>query len=154
MKLTNIRDYQGKKLKPETLEFIANRLVVLLNEAGFITDCTVVNSSRIDLSYQKKSFVIDTARIGYNARLNPHMNYKKGYARTQIPTWSQRVEYNNIINEHLDLLKVSCNIKSMHYIIRQGNEAMTERDWEDQKTTWEYLNEDKGFKVVSLESVA
>ena len=153
MKLTKIRDNQGNILSKENLEFIGNRLVFLLSEAGFITESFVINSSRIDLKTEKKSFKIDVEKLGYNARLSPFGNYKAGYRRTSTPTWNQRVEYNNIINEHLDLLQLSCNIKSAHYVIRQGNETFDELDWENQKKDWEWQNESRGFKVVSIDEV-
>lgn len=154
MKLTNIRDYNGKKLDRETLEFIGQHLVANLKDAGYITEYYVINSSRIDLKLRGRSFKIDIEQLGYNAQLNPYMNYKAGYRRTCTPTWAQRVEYNNIINEHLNLRKISCNIKSLHYIIREGTTCFNEFDWENQKKDYEYQNEMRGFRVVPMSEVA
>ena len=71
--------------------------------------------------------------------------------RTNVPTWNQRVTYNNVVNQVLTFFNVSANVKSGDYTVRHGLEAMTERDWYNQKPMWVTMNEDKGYYVGHLE---
>jgi hypothetical protein len=149
MKLTRIR-CKGKKIHNDLMHVIGKHLRVTLKNAGFITEYYVINSSRIDLKLRMRSFKIDIGKLGYNASYNPHTEYKVGYRRTCTPTWQQRVDYNNIVNEVLDSFNVSCNIVSGCYTIREGLESMDEYDWQDQKPMWQYHNENRGIYIAKL----
>jgi len=160
MKLTNIRcAVTGKKLNKVEMTMVADALENRLAMYGFITESYVVNSSRIDLKTQGKSFTVNTKKLGYNANIghyNGYGNYyspstKSGYRRTNIPTWDQRVEYNNLVNSLLDTFKVSCNIKSGYFVVRQGADSFTETDWAKAvpRDEWSYTVE----RIVPLSKV-
>lgn len=146
MKITRIRSAKAG------LDVIASQLQHAIKRAGYISEVRVINSSRIDIGMHMCSFRVDVNVHGYNARYNPHMKYKAGYARTATPTWDQRVDFNNIVNSVLDKFKVSANVKSGDFIIRKGTECMTEDDWFDQKPEWMHHNEMRGFRIESLEA--
>ena len=139
MKITRIKCLKAKV----SLEDIAADLRLKIADEGFITEVRVVNSSRIDLGLHMKSFVVDTKIHGYNTRHNPHSNPK----RTQVPSWDQRVLYNEIVNKCLDKYNISANVTSGCFIIRKGTESMSEYDWHDQKPEWMYHNESRGYYV-------
>jgi len=114
-----------------------------MNEVGFLVEAHGVNSQAIKTGYNKKSFEIDITRLPYNYS---HRLYGKP-RRVRTPSWDQRVEFNNILNELLNGLKVTCNIKSAHYTIRQGNTIFVEKDWENQRQDWERENAYKGYFI-------
>ena len=141
MKLTKMRK-NGQKLNSEDF----NALIVDLHNAikaeGFITEIQQVNSQCIKLGLHMRSFNIDLSVHGYNTQHS--MGRMK---RTNLPSWDQRVTYNDTLNKILDQHNISCNIKSGPYTIRQGLESMTERDWEFQKPEWQHQNEIRGYYV-------
>ena len=149
MKITKIQK-NNDKLSQDDLQALATELQYTLFRAGFRTNAKVVNSSRIDLGLHMKSFVIDINKLGYNARYSPYCSSKKGFRRTSSPTWDQRVEYNNLVNEVLTKWAISANVKSGEFTIRQGKDELTEKDWQDQKPSWYYRNEANGYYVAEL----
>jgi len=151
MKITNIRcNKTNKKLTFSELKTVAEFLECKLGELGYITQSSVKNSSRIDLGLHMRSFKIDVNMLGYNAQYNPYMNYKAGYKKTSTPTWSQRVCYNNTINDILDRYNIKANIKSGDYTIRKGFESYNEVYWENQKPSWQYRQELRGHIICKL----
>lgn len=149
MKFTKMRQ-DGKKLTHEELEQLGRDLVNELGSVGFITDHFTINSSRIDLKVHMKSFTINVTRLGYNASYNPMMKYKAGYKRTNLPTWLQRVSYNNIVNRLLDENNISCNVTSGPFTIRLGLDSMNQDDWLDQKPDYLIENENRGFIIKRI----
>ncbi len=139
MKCTKIR-MNGKKLNEKQMI----TLVELLNEAikncGFISNAVSVNSSRINISGNKCSFTIDPNVHGYNTRIH------NGY-RTRTPSWGQRVAFNNIINTVFTLNKISSNVVSGDFIVRQGLHSYTEDNWYEQKPGYMHRNESLGYSV-------
>lgn len=142
MKLTKLRNKDGSKLESIQFDLIESKLNHALYKAGFITDITMVNSSQIKIGQRMRTFSIDVSRLGYNTQMNP---YQK--RRTNLPCWKQRVEFNMIVNAVLDSLKISCNIKSGPFVIREGMLKFDEYDWSDQKPIWMYENERKGYRI-------
>ena len=144
MKLTKIRfSPSGHKLSAFNLNLMVTELNNLFKNKGYITRARVVNSSRIDISGNNYHFRLDKTKHSYN-------QYEYNGRKTLFPTWEQRVEFNNTLNEYLDKCNVECNIKSMHYIIRQGFKSFKEVDWVDQVQDWEIQNWRRGFRIVSL----
>lgn len=90
-------------------------LRIKLENAGFITDVDIA-SGKIGL--HMKSFVIDTGKLGYNARVSRYRPSKKGYVRTNTPTWEQREQFNHIVNDFFDKYHLSGTIKSGAYLVR------------------------------------
>ena len=140
MRITKIT-IDGKKIGETNMQALAKVLREKIQEAGFITDVDVVNSSCIKLGLHMKSFIIDTKVHGYNTRHNPYSNPR----RTSVPSWNQRVEYNNIVNKCLDKYNISANIKSGCFTIRQGVNSMNESDWHNQVPDWMHHNEMRGW---------
>jgi len=139
MLLTKMR-IEGKKPTQDQMNGIIKHLQDAFNEKGYITEVTQNNGTSIKISQGGRCFSVDTAQLGYNAQVPTYNRYGfqvgrtaiAGYVRTNLPTWDQRVHFNNIINGALDVENVSCNIKSGPFTIREGLESMTECDWEDQ----------------------
>lgn len=140
MKVTYMR-IQGKKPTPEQLSFIIADLTREFNDAGFITSVDATSSTGLNIGLGGKCFTVDTGKLGYNALTGFYTMYGgfidrggiKGYTRTAIPTWDQRVKFNDILNKILDAYEVTCNIKSGPFIIRdRENGGYSEDDWESQ----------------------
>jgi hypothetical protein len=56
-----------------------------------------------------------------------------GWKRTNIPTWDQRVEFNNIVNEVFDSHSATANIKSGVFTVRTVEDgAWNEGHWSAQ----------------------
>lgn len=141
MRLTNMK-FKNKKLNSEKVNALLVDLHSAFKSAGFITEMNVVNSQCIKIGQRMRSFSINLAKHGYNTQ------HSIGQMRlTNLPTWEQRVIYNNIINNVLDLHQISCNIKSGPYIIRKGFTVCAESDWEVQKPEWQSHNESLGFYI-------
>lgn len=146
MKITKIR-VKGQKPETNDLNLIVSQLSHKLAKVGFITEVEIVNSTCIKVGQRMRSFSLDLTKHDRNLQVNPHLNPKL----TNLPTWDQRVQFNNILNEVLNKLKVSANVKSGPYTIRQGTEAMTESYWHDQKPDWVRNNDAKGFYIESID---
>lgn len=150
MKLTKIRT-KNTKLNESHLKHLGIHLVNQLNNAGFITEYTILNSQSIKLGMHSKSFTVDVKRLGYNARYNPFRRTKLGYTRTSTPTWDQRVQFNDIVNSVLNEFGITCNVKSGPFTIRKGGISLNENDWNNQKPDYLWHNESRGFTIESIE---
>lgn len=152
MKITFIRDKQGSKITSERLDRMACYIERSMEAIGFETKAIVKNSSRIDLTLGGSCFRIIPEKLGYNASYTPFSGsqYKLGYKRTRVPTWDQRVEFNNMLNKILDNYEVSANIKAMELIIRQGTKSYNENDWFEQESEWRAENRAKGYFVDKI----
>lgn len=138
MKVYKIRNARGEKLTEAKLEQLASVIYRKLKAAGFITDVERVGLSGLRIGLHMKCFVVDTDMHGYNARM-PYVNRYVGtidttgsvvgFKRTNIPTWDQRVAFNNILNDVLSTYRVSATIKSGPFTVRDGLTVYTERDW-------------------------
>lgn len=116
MRITRIRDLNGHKIK---LKKLVNTLDHKLKKAGFVTEVTQVNSTSVHLGLHMRSFRIDPAKLGYNANTGrDYANTPKGYKRTTTPLWSQREDYNHVVNDVLDQFKLNATVKSGNYIVR------------------------------------
>jgi hypothetical protein len=140
MKITKIRKF-NKKLDWIELSNLNKALQDAIDNAGYISQVRNVNSSRIDVSNNGCSFVIDINKHGYNTRA--HNGHK-----TRFPTWTQRVEFNNIIQKVLDDNDISCNVTSLHYKIREGLYNYDETDWLAMRKNWEHHNESLGYCII------
>jgi hypothetical protein len=119
VKITKLRNKDGSAIESNQVLLAICKLEHAFAKAGFITDVTQASSSSIRIGLHMKSFVIDTEKLGSNARVNHFtIKSKKGYHKTNIPTWTQREEFNHIVNNVLDALKLRANIKSGDYVIR------------------------------------
>jgi hypothetical protein len=136
MKATSIR-YNSKngggKLTARMLEELCNAILFQTNKAGFITGANVENGSSISIGLHMSSFRVNTEKLGHNARLGDYIDSPKGYKRTDVPTWDQRVEFNNIVNKCFDKFHLDANIKSGPFTVRDKIKgANDEQDWENQ----------------------
>lgn len=136
MRITRIRDNKGKKIDFEKTCQIAETLFNKLNRKGFRTKVVTLSNTTINIGLHGSSFRINTNALGYNAKLVSNAISYKGYKRTDVPTWQQRVKFNEIINQTLDNFKISATIKSGIYKVRKGTKSMTEWDWENTSDTF------------------
>lgn len=138
MKITKMR-IKGKKLSQETLDKVAQELSTTFEKHGFITQVSVINQTTLNIGLGSWScFKVNTDLVGYNAVVPCYNSYGhlssrvgiKGYKLTTVPTWDQRVEFNNLINACLDKHNISASIKSGGvFTVRKGMESYNERDW-------------------------
>lgn len=145
MKLTRIKK-QGQALTEGEMMGLIQTIKTAIKTEGFISEVNEVNSRSLKIGLRMRSFNVDTTIHGRNLQKRPY-NCKL----TNLPTWEQRVVYNNVINKALDMHNIDCKVVSGPYIIRDGTESMTEADWHDQKPDWVYSNESKGYIVVSVD---
>jgi hypothetical protein len=134
MKAYKIRNAKGAKLTETQLEELATRLQRALAKRGFITGCERIGLSGVKIGLGGKCFTIDTDRHGYNGRWLPAWQQVipgVDYKRTNLPTWCERVQFNEVVNDVFDAFKLSATIKSGLYTVRDGTKARTEDDWYD-----------------------
>lgn len=148
MKLTKLRVFNGSKatLDKPTVQQLKDLIVfieVKMQRLGFEVFGDIINSTHIKLGSNKCQFRIIVERLGYNTRVNPHLNLK----RTRVPGWDQRVKFNNTLNQIMDELDFSANVVSGPFTIRQGLQHFTESDWHNQKPEWIQSNEARGFGI-------
>lgn len=138
MRATAIRyKKDGKVISDSHMVALIQEVMRRTTRAGFRTDVKWLNSTSIKIGLHKSSFRIDTDKLGYNARIGRFVYSPKGYKRTDTPTWDQRVEFNNIVNDVFDRLRLTAGIKSGCFIIRERDFGRkSERHWEDQTPTW------------------
>ena len=126
MKFTKVKTTDDSQID---LNMLAEALVLALGKKGYITDFTIKSKTGFTLGLHMRSFKIDIDKLGYNYRTGHFVNTKTGYKRTDVPTWNQRVDYNNIVNSILNRYKISANVTSGNFIIRDGVNSKTEYDW-------------------------
>lgn len=131
MRITSLRTKSGKKLTALQIQHLVVKLANKIKKSGFITGVDSVNSSSIRIGLHMKSFTVDVSKLGYNARIDGYSakRSKKGYVRTNIPTWEQREQFNHIVNDVLDSLKFSAHIVSGQYLIRNKSHGRVDY-WE------------------------
>lgn len=141
MKLTKIR-FKGMVPSKGQIPTIINQLGRRFKNAGYITEVCQINSTSIKIGH-KRCFTLDLSKHPYNMQYSPGR-----HRRTRLPNWTQRVDFNNIINDCLDEYGVSANIKSMMFIIREGEIRKTETDWlETFNTSYLAENEQRGYYI-------
>lgn len=141
MKLTKIR-VKGKMPNKRQISTLINQLERRFKNTGYITEMYQINSTSIKIGY-KQCFKIDLSKHPYNMQHSPGSR-----RRTRLPNWEQRVDFNNIINNCLDEYRVSANIKSMMFIIREGEIRKTETDWlKTFNTSYLAENEQRGYYI-------
>jgi hypothetical protein len=120
MKATRIKQVQktgaSTLVSESILEAVCAEIVSLTAKVGFITGARVVSKGGISIGIHSRQFRINTAKLGYNARLCG--DSPKGYKRVDVPTWDQRVEFNGIVNKVFDRFKLSASIISGNYTVR------------------------------------
>lgn len=137
MRLTRIRR-NGKKLTETEMADLIKKLDKAILEKHFETDVFRVNSSRIDIKkqHESKHFTVNQHALGYNARVSRWSTPIKGYTRTNLPTWAQRVEFNNVVNMVLNEENISCKVVSGPFVIRYGQKNYDRKDWAYQQPSW------------------
>ena len=126
MKFTKVKTTDNSQLD---LDMLGQALVLTLRKKGYITEFSTISASGFKLDLHMQSFKIDTEKLGYNYRTGCYVNTKTGFKRTNVPTWSQRVDYNNIVNKVLNKYKISAKVVSGDFNIRDGVTSKTEYDW-------------------------
>lgn len=147
MKLTKIRTNQNEIPSNKILVSIINDINTQFKGKGFITEVSIINKTSIRIGQHMRSFSLDLSIHDRNLQCNPHLVPKL----TNLPTWEQRVVFNNVINNVLNKHNISCNIKSGPFIIRKGSHSMTENDWLDQRPEYLLANIAKGFEIIMLD---
>lgn len=148
MKITSMRHGRNRALPSTDLILeIERTLRARFKRAGFITEVHAQTRSSLKIGMHMCSFRIDTNVHDRNLRHNPHLPSKL----TNVPTWDQRVVFNDIVNAVLNKFRISANVRSGEFTIRKGTECMTENDWSDQKPSWITENECRGYYVEACD---
>lgn len=142
MKLTKIR-FKGMKPRQKQLQHLIREIQLQMKRLGFEVFGEILNSTSIKLSSNKCQFRVIPEIIGHNTRYSPHSLSK----RTRIPSWDQRVDFNNKLNEILNRENVTAKAMSGPFIIRDGSEAYTERDWHRQTPDYIRHNQSLGYYI-------
>lgn len=131
MKAKRIRYQDGSKVEQGVLHLVCETIVRRAARVGFIVDAEMEDDSTIDIGLHMRSFRIDVNKIGHNAKLNGQYGHKspKGYIRTDVPTWDQRVEFNNLVNAVFDSHKLIASIISGNYTVRKPHMGGAVRSW-------------------------
>ncbi len=145
MKITKMRNKKNEVLSTDVVLAFERELKLQFSKAGFLTNVAIITRTAVKIGLHMRSFSLDLTKHSRNLQLNP---YKPKL--TNLPTWDQRVEFNDIVNNAMDKFKLSGNIKSGPYTIRQGFKSFNEQDWENQKPEWVYSNEAKGYMIESV----
>lgn len=144
MKITKMR-IKGQKPGGLKMNDVLVELKHRFDRAGFQTNVGVISDSGIKIGLWMRTFILDTTKHELNLQCNPYQQ-----KLTKLPNWDQRVKFNDIVNSVLNKFKVSANVKSGPFIIREGLECMTEYHWQDQKPSWIYQNEQNGYYITSV----
>lgn len=147
MKITSIR-IKGQKPTGVQLVDIMYDLKKRFQRAGFITGIEVKNTTSLKVGQHMRSFSLDITKHDRNLQCSPYAN-----KLTNLPTWDQRVEFNNIINSVLNKYKVSANISSGPYTIRKGLVNFGESDWHNQTPEYIRHNHARGYCIESVDEV-
>ena len=126
MKFTRIKSMDNKSVY---LNKLTEELVSILTEKGFVTGVDILSATSFKLGLRGRSFSINVEKLGSNFRRDHSRKSLTGYKRTNVPTWDQRVEYNQIVQELFDKYNLSSKITSGQIVVRDGVENMTESDW-------------------------
>lgn len=117
---------KGRKPTKAQMQTLVKRLENAIARAGFETCVFQVNGSRVDIKggasgVSNKYATINVQKRGYNYRVNGFTAYhtKLGYKRTNVLSWNQRVELNNLINDVLDNMHVTATIASRGFVVRR-----------------------------------
>lgn len=151
MKATKLRYTDGKKLTERMAQEIARVIEGDLSNAGFCTDVSAPTHTTLRIAYGSHAcFVIDTDKRGYNYREDRHRSLV-GWKRTAVPTWDERVEFNDALNATLDRLGLRCNIKSGPYTVRcYERGGMDESVWIEEKPYYQCENEERFGTIEKL----
>jgi hypothetical protein len=155
MQVTRIRTKAGKFLTDKQYDRLVKEILSKTKRAGFETDCARL-TKRIwgtdKKGYRKviETLPLKSISIGmgfscfriipkiheYNGRMGHYIDSPKGYTRTTVPTWDQRVEFNDLINDIFDAWKLSARIKSGPYLVRSRQTGRRdESDWSSEDPT-------------------
>lgn len=138
MRATGIR-FKTLSVKPDEkfLENLCQTIILRAAAKGFNTEAHTLNGSAIKIGLHMASFRINTAMLGYNGRISRFVSSPKGYKRTNVPTWEQRVEFNDLVNDVFDKYGLLANIKSGCFTVRDKKKGRhNEYDWENQTPSW------------------
>lgn len=119
MRVTNIRNAKDSVLASNELRALASQLRIALIRAGFLTDVEVVTSSGLNISNGQTAFRVDTALLGWNAKVGYYDGAgtvlerratSEGFQKTSLPTWDQRVAFCRLVNDVLDSHRVTASV--------------------------------------------
>lgn len=138
MRCTGIRFECGTKPTANDLKYLCDIIKQRAQGRGFITDTEQLTGSAIKIGLHMSSFRIDTNMLQHNARIGRFYDKSpKGYKRTDVPTWDQRVEFNDMVNDVFDKYGYVALIKSGCFTIRDKKRGRhDEQDWENQTPSW------------------
>jgi hypothetical protein len=139
MKITSIR-INREKPSELNLQRICDKIQHAFKTFGFVTNVEVHTSTSIRIGLHMRSFQLDLDKHDRNLYIS-----RAGNKLTNLPTWDQRVEFNDIVNKILNAFNVSANVKSGPYTIRQGTKSFTENEWHDQTPDWVRSNSINGW---------
>jgi hypothetical protein len=146
MKITKMRTKAGEVPSTDVVLEIERLLRTRFERAGFITEVRALTRTSIKIGLHMRTFSLDLTKHDRNLYRS-----QCGDKLTNLPTWDQRVEFNDIVNSVLNKYGISANVKSGPFVIRKGKEAMVEGDWVDQKPEWIHHNEMRGNYIEAID---
>lgn len=115
------------------LQRVCDAIIHATSRAGFITDAEPIGKYSIKIGMHSRCFRVNTTMIGHNARVGRYISSPKGYKRTDVPTWDQRVEFNDIVNNCFDRAGLAGRIMSGTFKVRTKDQGRCdEDDWKMQ----------------------
>jgi hypothetical protein len=121
------------KIKGAEVDHVQIEVAAKLHGLGYETSVL----PRTSTSFEVRDIRLSPERIqerGYNYNMS---NFEAGITphprRTHALSWDNWVEVNNAVNEVLDKMGVSANVRTLKgkFKIREGTQDYTEEDWED-----------------------
>jgi hypothetical protein len=151
MRVTCIRDKRGEIPSTDLILKLERLLNSAMKKNGFISDAQAITRSSMKIGLHMCSFRIDPLVHGHNADKGYiGSRCKAGFKRTTIPTWSQREEFNHMVNDVFDSLKLSARIMSGPFTIRSKSTGRVDLWFPCQA----YNGGDRLFEIVSMDEVA
>jgi hypothetical protein len=94
-------------------------LKTAFTKSGFISDAKADSRVAMKIGLHMRSFRIDVSKLGHNRDYGyVGLRCKAGYKLTDSPTWSQREDFNHLVNDVFDRFKLSAQIKSGTFVVR------------------------------------
>lgn len=149
MKVTKMK-YKNTLPSTDVLLKLERMLKDKFKKAGFNTEVTLGDTRHnMKIGLRMKCFTIIPSVCGYNADVGYHgSTTSKGYKKTCLPTWSQREEFNHIVNDCFDACKMSAKIVSGSFDIRTLDGRVNE--WSPMNA---YNGGDRLFEIQPLDEV-
>lgn len=153
MKATFIKQ-NNKRPTQEVLNKLVKTIESKALRLGFRTFARVESLSGIHIGHHRDTFSILPEALGHNVRY-PYQPDGLPWKRTRKPTWDQRVQFNNLINDIFDELKLTARIVSGTFIVRTRENGRVSKFYQTsssslqvEKYTDKHAEQEKIYKAI------